>query len=436
MRYLKLAFKNTAREKKRSFLLAGAIAFGLSVILLVSALADGLLDSFLNQQAGMISGHIVMRGFGLNDRDQMVSQMNRDDRAAALGRDFFGDLERINFRTSSYGTLINGSEAMQQLIIGIDPEEETAMKKLLIMESGRYLAADDRQGILVSETLAEELFLNPGDSVMLKTRTLQGMQNVAEVHVTGIISGDLGMISEMAVFASRAYLNRLLNIPEESSTEIHFFLADPEGSEQRATDFWHYLDGKGIPMIDRPEERAERQEILARLSRQEWEGTRYYLSSLEEDIPFVFVVSGFLGGTAAIVMVILMGIILVGVGNTLRMVIYERRKEIGTLRALGMKRGALLWTLLTEMLLIALMGTGAGILIAGAAGGVIRNITFAGGHNFLDLFLYQNHLSLVFVPRRIISTVMVIIILVEFASYLPARKAAKLDPAKAIHSIA
>ncbi len=436
MRYLKLALKNTAREKKRSFLLAGAIAFGLSVILLVSAVGDGLLDSFLNQQAGMISGHIVMKGFSLNDRDRMVSRIDRDDSAAALGREFFPDLERMNFRTTTYGTLINGSEAMQQMIIGIDPEEETGMKKLLIMESGRYLTEEDEQGVLVSENLAEELMVGPGDRIMLKTRTQQGMQNVTEVAVTGIISGDLGMISDLAVFVRRAYLNRLLNIPEGASTEVHYFLADPEGSEERATEFWRYLNGRNIPLVDRPGDRAERQELLARLSRQEWEGTRYYLSSLEEDIPFVFVMSSFFNGTAMIVMIILLGIILVGVGNTLRMVIYERRKEIGTLRALGMRRAPLLWTLLCEMLLITLLGTAAGIGIAEIVGAALRNITFDGGHSFMDLFLYRNHMSLVFAPERILTTVLTIVVLVGIASYLPARKAAKLDPAKAIHSIA
>ncbi|MBN2626676.1 MAG: ABC transporter permease [Spirochaetales bacterium] len=436
MRYLKLALKNTAREKKRSFLLAGAIAFGLSVILLVSALGDGLLDSFLNQQAGMISGHIVMRGFSLNERDRMVSRIDKNDSAAALGREFFTDLERINFRTTAQGTLINGSEAMQQMIIGIDPREETAMEKLLIMESGRYLTEEDEQGVLVSADLAEQLMINPGDRILLKTRTQQGMQNVTEVEVTGIISGDLGMMSDLAVFAQRTYLNTLLNIPEESSTEVHFFLTDPEGSEQRATDFWTFLQGRGVPLVDRPEDRSERQEIVAHLSQQEWEGTRYYLSSLEEDIPFVFVMSSFLNGTAMIVMIILLGIILVGVGNTLRMVIYERRKEIGTLRALGMKRSPLLFTLLTEMLLITLLGALAGIGIAQVAGAAIRSITFDGGHSFLDLFLYRNHMSLLFAPSRILSTVLTITVLVGIASYLPARKAAKLDPAKAIHSIA
>ena len=42
---MKVAFRNISRQKKRSFLLAGAIAFGMLVITLMNALTGGSLGT-------------------------------------------------------------------------------------------------------------------------------------------------------------------------------------------------------------------------------------------------------------------------------------------------------------------------------------------------------------------------------------------------------
>jgi ABC-type lipoprotein release transport system permease subunit len=51
------------------------------------------------------------------------------------------------------------------------------------------------------------------------------------------------------------------------------------------------------------------------------------------------------------------------------------------------------------------------------------------------MFLYQGHLTMSFVPLRFVLTGVIILFLVLIASLIPAGKAAKVDPAKAIHSI-
>ena len=130
-----------------------------------------------------------------------------------------------------------------------------------------------------------------------------------------------------------------------------------------------------------------------------------------------------------------MGIILVGISNTLRMMIFERKKEIGTMRALGMQRGAVVKSFIVEMQIIALIGVIMGAVAALILGFIIHSINFDLGHTFLSMFLYRGHLTLSFLPLRFVLSGVIILFLVWLASLLPAGKAAKVDPAKAIHSI-
>lgn len=435
MRYLHVAIKNVVREKRRSLLLAGAIAFGLSIIILLGSLADGIMDSFINQQAGMISGDVVVKGLSLSSRDSMVSWLEDNDPILEDTREYFANSGSLNMRSTTMGTFINGSEARQQFIMGIDPEKEEGLKELLILEDGSYLSEEIESGILISKEISEDLGLKTGDSVMLKTRTLQGVNNVGDFLIQGIIADDLGTISSMASFVHRSYLNEILGISTKDFTELNIFLNKNESTEDVTNKFYSFLKDKNVALVERPEDRGERQEIMARLSSQDWEGIRYQLTSLEESFGFVYVIGAFLNILSIVIMTILMGIILVGISNTLRMMIFERRKEIGTMRALGMQRGAVKISFIVEMQIIALLGVVMGTIIALVMGQIIHSLNFDANHTFFSMFLYRGHLTLIFLPSRFLGSGGVILFLVWIGSLLPVNRATKLDPAKAIISI-
>ncbi|MBI9097272.1 MAG: ABC transporter permease [Spirochaetaceae bacterium] len=435
MRYLHVAIKNVVREKRRSLLLAGAIAFGLMVIILVGSLADGIMDSFINHQAGMISGHVVVKGYSYSARDNLISWMEKGDPILQKAKDFFGEGDRINRRSTTMGTFISGSEARQQFVMGIDPQLEEDLRDLLILEEGQYLTDEEESGILLSKEIAEELGLKTGDSVLLKTRTLDGVNNVGDFLIQGIIADDLGTVSSMAAFVHRSYLNEVLGIGSEDFTELHLFLEDSRSTDAVTGDFYKFLENENVALVERPENRQKRQEILARLTTENWSGIRYQLSSLEETFTFVYVIGVFLNGTSVLIMLILMGIILVGISNTLRMMIFERRKEIGTMRALGMQRGSVVKLFIVEMQIIALLGVFLGGISALLGGLIIHSITFDLNHTFFSLFLYRGHLTMSFLPMRFVVNGVIIMFLVWLASLLPAGKSAKIDPAKAIHNI-
>ncbi|MFQ3547042.1 MAG: hypothetical protein SNJ56_01790, partial [Termitinemataceae bacterium] len=56
-RLISMAFRNLSRQKRRSFLLGGAIAFGIMIVTIISSLAGGLMGNVAANIAHLFAGH-------------------------------------------------------------------------------------------------------------------------------------------------------------------------------------------------------------------------------------------------------------------------------------------------------------------------------------------------------------------------------------------
>ena len=109
-------------------------------------------------------------------------------------------------------------------------------------------------------------------------------------------------------------------------------------------------------------------------------------------------------------------IVLLGIANTLALSIYERRHEIGLLRAVGMTRRQVRSAVRWEAVIIALLGTALGLVIGVAFGAaIVRSLRSIG---FTGFAIPVGQLVIVAILAAIAGVV---------AAILPARKAAKLN---------
>ncbi len=109
-------------------------------------------------------------------------------------------------------------------------------------------------------------------------------------------------------------------------------------------------------------------------------------------------------------------IALLGIANTLALSIYERRHEIGLLRAVGMTRRQVRSAVRWEAVIIALLGTGLGLVIGVSFGAaIVRSLRSIG---FTGFAIPIRQLVIVAILAAIAGVV---------AAILPARKAAKLN---------
>jgi putative ABC transport system permease protein len=116
-------------------------------------------------------------------------------------------------------------------------------------------------------------------------------------------------------------------------------------------------------------------------------------------------------------------IALLGIGNTLALSVYERIREIGLLRAVGMTRRQLRSTIRLESVVIALQGSVLGLLV-----GVFFGWAIVHALNLLST-------SVVSIPYRTLISIVILAALGGIlAAVRPARRAAKLNILRAIAS--
>ena len=92
------------------------------------------------------------------------------------------------------------------------------------------------------------------------------------------------------------------------------------------------------------------------VTREDWTGQKLDVTTWEDEISFMTWTLKALNGLTFVLILILLAIVVIGIMNTMWIAIRERTREIGTLRAIGMQRGAVLWMFLLESLMLGLFG--------------------------------------------------------------------------------
>ena len=122
--------------------------------------------------------------------------------------------------------------------------------------------------------------------------------------------------------------------------------------------------------------------------------------------------------------------------NTTMMVVFERTREIGTVGALGMKGREIVRMFLLEALALAAAGALAGVLLGLA---IATPLSLLG----IDMSSVMQGLSfevsnVVFARPRLTTTALIFVYAVTIscaAAYLPARRAARIQPVEALRAI-
>jgi putative ABC transport system permease protein len=113
-----------------------------------------------------------------------------------------------------------------------------------------------------------------------------------------------------------------------------------------------------------------------------------------------------------------------GVVNTLTMNVIEQTRELGLLRIVAMTRGQARRTILTQALLIGLVGLAPGIV-----GGIVTAFVI----NIATLQTIGHHVQFGFRPWLLAGAFSGAMIITVVAAWIPARRAARLDLVQALH---
>ena len=400
---LKLAFRNIGRNKTRSLLSALAVAVGMSLLLLMAAVMEGEMRGAMQNSIRLQSGHLQIRPASYDENkislkwedlienpDQVVEKVKSLPQVTAA---------TPRLIASAILTLSDESKGVQ--ILGIDPASEANQPFRTGMIDGQYLQADDREGILVGQTLAEKLGLNVNDKVNLLMTTSNGDVDEQLFTVRGIYSTHIPSYDENTVFMPLAKAQAFTATENHAST-IFVLLQSPEQAEPVA----QALSSANLKMLT-------------------WREQNALITQFED----------FAGIALIMFYLIVLGITATVVTNTLVMAVFERTREIGILSAIGMKGRGIMAQFLAEAALLATGGVIGGLLIGGA---LVAYFTVYGiyiGDYGISGVLFEDHIYAHLTLENTINLAVLTYIITLVASLYPARLAARMEPVEALHGL-
>jgi putative ABC transport system permease protein len=339
----------------------------------------------------------------------------------------------ITKRSSFQATLLYEGRSAELAISGVDFASETFLPDRLIFKKGGIKGMEDRQGVIISEPIAKRLGVEAGDRILVQMKTYTGQNNVGEFAVAGI-TYDSGLFGNMSGYANKSYVNELLNLAPDEYQEVGFYLPSLDGMDKYGAALRDALKKK-VQVFEKKADTNENpiRAMMEQTKKETWTGVKYRVFTLNDMLAQVQQIVNVLNTVSLVILLVLFVIIMVGITNTFRIIMYERIREIGTMRSMGMQRGEVRNMFLLEALFLALGGAIAGLVLAVLVLSGIGLINFS-LDTPLFMVLKNGHMTFTIEAGRTIVDVAIVAVLTLLAAFLPARKAARLDPAVALRT--
>ncbi|MBI9098497.1 MAG: ABC transporter permease [Spirochaetaceae bacterium] len=337
-----LALKNLTRHKRRTLITAGAIAVGILMFIFLDSMLKGAdIESIRNLKWYETSSLRIMNTEYWDSRFQLPLDINiphgqrvleklNQKKIQATGRVVFsGDMI---FNKQDFGE--EGSMAVTVTAIEVARDFEVFHYQDTLI-AGRFLKPGE-DAVLLGSWLAEDIGAAVGFFITIVARGLGGFYEAMDLKVVGIVN------------CPNPYVNRkLVMMPLDTADE--YLILDGAVTE---------IDIK-LPDSFTPEEvrtaMSEIEEIVndRELSVMTWmDLASDYLAGMEMER----------GGTAIILFLIFI-IAAVGISNTMLMSIFERIRELGMMRSMGMSDKNIRITFILEAAGIGLIGSLVGVLL-------------------------------------------------------------------------
>ncbi len=331
----KMAWLNLWKHKKRTLLILFAVMMSVLVMEVVAGMFAGMRINFFRNLTKE-GGHVQINRAGWEDRlnpytlDFMITDYG-DILENVRGMDGVEAAEPL----IHFGALVqNGGRDVTMAGIGLEPDNAFFRDVQEGITAGDFLPGG--RGIALSLRIADLLGLEQGDPVNVVVEDSTGSPFYLQFPVTGVFQTDSREFDENTFFLSRKAAQELLYLGEET-TEIRVRLADASMAPAFRERAEGLLTGGGGGSADRDEPNLQ-----IRTWREIHSGVTALLEVMDV---FVLVMDFFVVVVVATV-----------ITNAILMNVFERIREFGTMRAIGMKRRQIRGMILTEGLLQGAVG--------------------------------------------------------------------------------
>lgn len=401
MSIAKMAWRNLWRNPRRSLVTMGTMTLALAALLVFAGLMRGMQSALERNVVDLETGDLQIFAKGYQDRPSLYVRIADPDALVAR-------LERAGFaaapRLRASGLAAAGANSGGALLVGVDVARDHRVSRVdREVADGRWLDPGDDKGVVIGRRLARSLGVGPGGEILLLANAADGSMANELYRVRGVLRAMGDAIDRGGVFMTAAAWRHLLVVPDGAHQIIVRRPAGVDLAAARAT-------AAGLAPDDDVKSWPELMPTLANI----FETQRASL------------------GLIYLIVYVAVGIVIL---NAMMMAVFERIRELGVLKAVGMKptgvfalvalEGA--WqTLLAVALGLALAAPTLhylvhhGINIASLAGTSVQGVAYdPEWHAEVDRATFTGPIGM-------------LVAIVAIAMTFPALKAARLQPVEAM----
>ncbi len=441
---LLIAARNLIQGGRRTALVSVALMGVTSLLVLMLSLSQGVTETMLDAATTISAGHVNVSGFYKPSSTAAAPMITDAARIRRIAEENTRGVVRVVSRHRGWAKVVSETGSLFAGLTGVNIEEEDALVESLQLakqsdykEGGSDDVRGDLRGLAENNTAllfveqAKRLEVDVGDNITIRTETMRGTSNTADVTVVAIAK-DIGLLSAWSVFVPTGVILEAYSIQADTTGAVQLYLEDPSRSETVMAELREVYEEAGFELMDhQPDPFFMKFDAVAG---QDWVGQKLDLTIWSDEVSFLKWALTAIDSISFLLIAILMGIIGVGIMNAMWIAVRERTREVGTLRALGMSRNRVLAMFLLEALLLGLFSTAAG---AGLGAAIASGLDAAHIHIpvvAVQAILLSDVLHLSVQPGQLVAAIIAFSILTALSALWPAARAAGLRPVTAMHA--
>ena len=398
-----LAWRNLGRHRRRNAMLLGAIALAVAGVVLLNAMLRGMEGEVRAVVLDNLTGHVKVHapGYLADPGIERGFDLPADWPAGLPAAATLGWAARLRVPA----VLMSERETRGAELVGVDPGREGISFLGRVQVVGEALTGSQDRRLLLGRALAEHLQTEVGRRVVVVTQGADGRALEVGYRIAGVYESDFAGLEKVFVFTGAAALQRALGTT--AVTEVSVRLADDAGPRQQT---------------------ATAEALAAAFG-----GLDVYVwQELKPQAAAIVAMADF---GVFIYFAVVMGALVFGLVNAMATAVMERVREMGMLRAVGMRPGAVVAQVMIECSLVMALGVALGLAVAFAA-----FVPFADGIDLrafdLDKSVAQLGMRANFVPVLTAADVVLVgvlsLALGAAASLYPALRAVRIAPLVAL----
>ena len=400
---VKLAWRNIFRNKRRTLIAATAIGIGLTALIFIDAFMIGMEETMIRTATASFLGDAQIHREGFRDEQEASMTIQAlNEVTASLAEETI--VQHFTQRVLVSGMITSPANVSAIHLVGVHPSTEKSLSLIDdAITKGAYFEGDNNRDVVIGAKLAEILETELGDRVVV---------TVAQTG-TGELSQEMFRISGIYHFADEAMNSGMAFVRIQKAQEM---LAIGNQVHEIAIKFTSiaYSQDTTLPFWDTYSQHGN--EALS------WTELMSQLTIVLEMTKYSKYIMG----------VILFGVVVFGIINTLFMSLYERMFEFGVLRAVGTRPFGMARVILFEAGALAIVSIGLGTLLGFVLTAVLAHVGIDyTGIEMMGVTMQEFIYPVMEIQQFIIYPIVVFIFTI-IAGLYPARYVAKMAPVDAM----